>query len=235
MRYLARYAPRPAPCCDACAAAELAADDTDAPPAGPWTAVLIPPPDRPVAVRTQAAEVFRRAVWAVAGAAGWDLDARAAYAGILRLPAMVDITDDPASATGPIQGWIRRAVALVPAAWASTGDPRESAVGALAAYGAAVAAQVGYSPVTYYRTGLAWREQAIADKAAGLYQSAAAAAARAEDAIERMAPGLGFGAALGLGALLVGVAVVVAPEATTQAAIRAGQGIRSGVAKARKR
>lgn len=224
-RYLARYRPVQCPC------GECASVGAESPPG--WAAVAVPPPDRPAAVRAQAAEVYRRAVEEAGGP--WDSEAQAAYQKILNIPAMASLSDSPASASGPIRTWIARAIAAVPRSWSDAGDRRASSVGALASYGAAVLYQLDGAPLLYLSTGTAWREQAIADKAAGLYDEAADLAQRAEAAAERMSSGIGYGAMLGVGALLVGAAFVVAPELSTEAAIRTGRGIRRGVAQSRKR
>lgn len=213
------------------------------PPAGPWADVQIPPPEATVAVRGQAAEVFRRAVWDAAGPTGWDDEARAAWLRIATLPAMPSYSAQPGAVTDVVAGWLRKAIAQVPTTWTQPGspDPRGAAVGAMSTYASRVLAQLDdtFNPWTLYKVGVAWRAQALADKAAGLYDRAADAAregaAAVRETIENAAPGLGFGAVLGAGVLLAGAAFLVAPEAATTAAYRAGRGVKSAAAREGKR
>lgn len=226
--------------CRAQLGAEAIAPQAAQPPAGPLDELTVPPADKVAVVRAQAAEAFRRAVWEAAGKDGWTEEARAAWSNIANLPAMPAYDAQPGQVRAVVETWLRRAEGMVPTAWAASGDPRGAAAAdALSAYAGSVLAQLDtYNPVTLYNIGLSWRSQAIADKAAGLYdrgvQAAKEGAQAIKETIENASPGLGFGAVLGLGVLGVAAVAVLAPELSGAAASRAASGWQKGYAKGRR-
>lgn len=218
--------------CTACTS-QLGADPVPPsdPPAGSAASTPIPPPDAVPAVRSQAAEVFRRAVWEAAGPEGWDDDARRAWIEISTLPALRSVAAQPGEVSAVVADWLQRAVSAVPTTWTTTADPRATAAGSLSIYATRVLEQLPtWNPIALYQTGLAWRYQAAKDRASGYYDRAATAVQEGvqavADVVKDAAPGFGFGAVLGVGAVLAIGAVLVAPEATTAAVYRAGRGIK---------